>query len=395
MTIDESFDELYKLLRGSRCAAPLLQARTSFDAGDVNQTLVELQKIRQTYIDSRKSLLDGEANIEFANVRDSQQRKRQAKASDAVEHFDELISLLTIQSKKTKPSTPAANNSLPKPEYATKTESATASAPSVTQAEKFENRLRQELAVATSEQEVRKILEPHFEFVPVDAEHQLASGERMVLFSNGLGHVIQIDDPAYIDNSVRVLTWFDQKHMLPIPTDKFLKSAAKRRILRLVLRHQEGNESTSEEANRIEAHSKDENKLVSETAERDKILDMGAFTQLLDAAQRSGIVLGSNIIIQVRDCEYRLGKYNKALQMMETLFTTFLGSESQRNQRLQREEMEIASGRKKMSPRELQLKRSQDNQATQAVDRTKVRFQRVLEGLRGLLHLENTATAQD
>jgi hypothetical protein len=395
MTIDESFDELYKLLRGSRCAAPLLQARTSFDAGDVNQTLVELQKIRQTYIDSRKSLLDGEANIELANVRDSQQRKRQAKASDAVEHFDELISLLTIQSKKVKPSATAANNSLPRPEYATKPESAAASAPNVSQADKLENRLRQELVLATSEQEFRKLLEPHFEFAPVDAEHQLASGERMVLFSNGLGYVIQIDDPAFIDNSVRVLTWFDQKHMLPIPTDKFLKSAAKGRILRLVLRHQEGNESTSEEANRTEARSKDENKLVSETAERDKILDMGAFTQLLDAAQRSGIVPGSNIIIQVRDCEYRLGKYNKALQMMETLYTTFLGSESQRNQRLQREEMEIASGRKKMSPRELQLKRSQDNQATQAVDRTKVRFQRVLEGLRGLLHLENTATAQD
>lgn len=395
MTIDESFDELYKLLRGSRCAAPLLQARTSFDAGDVNQTLVELQKIRQTYIDSRKSLLDGETNIELANVRDSQQRKRQAKASDAVEHFDELISLLTIQSKKTKPSTPAAIISLPKREYAPKPEYATASAPSVTQAEKFENRLRKELAVVSAEQEVRKILEPHFEFVPVDAEHQLASGERLVLFSNGLGHVIQIDDPAWIDNSVRVLTWFDQKHMLPIPTDKFLKSAAKGRILRLVLRHQEGNDSASEDANRTEANSKEENKLVSETAERDKILDMGAFTQLLDAAQRSGIVPGSNIIIQVRDCEYRLGKYNKGLQMMETLYTTFLGSESQRNQRLQREEMEIASGRKKMSPRELQLKRSQDNQATQAVDRTKVRFQRVLEGLRGLLHLENTATAQD
>lgn len=395
MTIDESFDELYKLLRGSRCAAPLLQARTSFDSGDLNQTLVELQKIRQTYIDSRKSLLDAEANIELANVRDSQQRKRQAKASDAVEHFDELISLLTIQSKRTKPSAPAANISLPKPEYPPKPEHAAASAPSVSQTEKFENRLRQELAVVSAEQEVRKLLEPHFEFVPVDAEHQLAIGERMVLFSNGLGYVIQIDDPAYIDNSVRVLTWLDQKHMLPIPTDKFLKSAAKGRILRLLLRHQAGNESASEEANRIDSHSKDENKLVSETAERDKILDMGAFTQLLDAAQRSGIVPGSNIIIQVRDCEYRLGKYNKALQMMETLYTTFLGSESQRNQRLQREEMEIASGRKKMSPRELQLKRSQDNQATQAVDRTKVRFQRVLEGLRGLLHLENTATAQD
>ena len=389
MTIDESFDELYKLLRGSRCAAPLLQARTYFDAGDASQTLIELQKIRQTYIESRKSLLEVEANIELPNVRDSQQRKRQNKASDAVEHFDELKSLLMIQSRKNKPMEPVATISRLKPEKAAPR------SPNVSHVEEVENRLRKELALATSEQEVREILEPHFEFVPVDAEHQLESGKRMVLFSNGLGHVIQIDDPAFIDNSVRVLTWFDQKHMLPIPKDKFLKSAAKGRIHRLVVRHQEGTESASEEASRTDSHTKDENKLVSETAERDKILDMGAFTQLLDAAQRSGIVPGSNIIIQVRDCEYRLGKYNKALQMMETLYTTFLGSESQRNQRLQREEMEIASGRKKMSPRELQLKRSQDNQATQAVDRTKVRFQRVLEGLRGLLHLEHTATAQD
>ena len=393
MIIDESFDELYKRLRGSRCAAPLLQARTYFDAGDASQTLIELQKIRQTYIETRKSLLDAEANIELPNVRESQQRKRQSKASDAVEHFDELISLLMIQSRTTKPIEPVARISRPRPEKAA------SSSPKVSHVEEVENRLRKELALATSEQEVRDLLKPHFELVPVDAKHEFESGERMVLFSNGLGHVIQIDDPPFIDNSVRVLTWFDQKHMLPIPTDKFLKSAAKGRIHRLLMRKLEEGESFGEETQKTESNpkdeSKDENKLVSETAERDKILDMGAFTQLLDAAQRSGIVPGSNIIIQVRDCEYRLGKYNKALQMMETLYTTFLGSESQRNQRLQREEMEIASGRKKMSPRELQLKRSQDNQATQAVDRTKVRFQRVLEGLRGLLHLEHTAAAQD
>lgn len=98
---------------------------------------------------------------------------------------------------------------------------------------------------------------------------------------------------------------------------------------------------------------------------------------------------------EARGALLRFCKRQAAGLVFKWLYTTFLGSESQRNQRLQREEMEIASGRKKMSPRELQLKRSQDNQATQAVDRTKVRFQRVLEGLRGLLHLEHTATAQD
>jgi hypothetical protein len=81
--------------------------------------------------------------------------------------------------------------------------------------------------------------------------------------------------------------------------------------------------------------------------------------------------------------------------MMETLYTTFIGAESQRNQRLQREEAEIASGRKKISPKDLLAKRAQDNQTTQVVDRTKVRFQRVLEGLRGLLHLEKASNEMD
>jgi phage-related minor tail protein len=127
----------------------------------------------------------------------------------------------------------------------------------------------------------------------------------------------------------------------------------------------------------------------------DKILDVGAFSQLLDAAQRSGIVPGSGVIIQVRDCEFRLGRFNKGLQMMETLYTTFIAAESQRNQRLQREEAEIASGRKKISPKDLLAKRAQDNQTTQVVDRTKVRFQRVLEGLRGLLPLEKASNEMD
>ncbi len=81
--------------------------------------------------------------------------------------------------------------------------------------------------------------------------------------------------------------------------------------------------------------------------------------------------------------------------MMETLYTTFIGAESQRNQRLQREEAEIASGRKKISPKDLLAKRAQDNQTTQVVDRTKVRFQRVLEGLRGLLPLEKASNEMD
>ncbi len=121
-------------------------------------------------------------------------------------------------------------------------------------------------------------------------------------------------------------------------------------------------------------------------AERDTILDTGAFSQLVEAAQRSGIVPGIATILQVRDCEFRLGKYQLALQIMESMFASFSGAASQRAQRLLREDADIAAGKIKMSPRELQAKRVRDNLATDAIDRARNRFMRVIDGLRLLIH---------
>ena len=117
-------------------------------------------------------------------------------------------------------------------------------------------------------------------------------------------------------------------------------------------------------------------------AERDRIIDIGAFSQLIDSAQRSGLVPGIATIIQVRDCEFRLGRHLQALQLMETQFQGFVGRASQRTQRLAREEADIASGRLRLSPKELQAKRLRDSQQTQHVERARTKFQRVMEGLR-------------
>jgi hypothetical protein len=120
-------------------------------------------------------------------------------------------------------------------------------------------------------------------------------------------------------------------------------------------------------------------------AERDQILDVGSLSQLIDAAQRSGLVPGIATIIQVRDCEFRLGRYQQALQLIESQFQSFQGRAAQRAQQLAREDVDIAAGRIKMSGRELQIKRQRDRQQTQAVDRARTRFSRVLEGLRTLV----------
>ncbi len=117
-----------------------------------------------------------------------------------------------------------------------------------------------------------------------------------------------------------------------------------------------------------------------------RILDIGAFSQLLSAAQRSGLVPGADQIGHVRDREFRLGKYEHAFQAINSIFTRFTASANQRTQQLAREDAEIAAGRIKISPKNLQAKRTRDRMQTQEIDRANRRFQVVIEGLRILMN---------
>ncbi len=387
MTIDESFDALYKLLRGSRCASPLLHARTLFDSGNEAESISELKKIRHNYQESRKNALATEFDVAQPADKESKQLlKRQSKAIDALGQMDELVSMLTLQITQVQKQNTTLPIAAPK-----SIETHRISSPS----DDLDNYLRQKLPFATSDVDVRRVLCERCNLTMLPEDHELRAGERFVIFSSGLGYVVEVDEPPLENNSVRILTWLDRKRMLPIPLSKWNKSASKSKVLKLEPIAPEAFRAISTPESHVKLPRRDRSDENSDTAERDKILDVGAFSQLLDAAQRSGIVPGSGLIIQVRDCEFRLGRFNKGLQMMETLYTTFIGAESQRNQRLQREEAEIASGRKKISPKDLLAKRAQDNQTTQVVDRTKVRFQRVLEGLRGLLPLEKASNEMD
>lgn len=392
MTIDQSFDDLYRLLRGSRCASPLLSARTLFDSGNVAESIAELKKIRHTYQESRKNTLATEFDDSNPADKESKQLlKRQSKAVDAIGQMDGLVSMLTLQIPQVQKQNTTVPTAAPK-----SIETNPISSPS----DDLDNHLRQKLPLATTDADVRHVLSQHCNLTMVADDHELRAGERFVIFSNGLGYVVEVDEPPLENNSVRILTWLDRKRMLPIPLSKWNKSATKSKVLKLEPFALEAVPTIAVPTIpalkfSLKLPGTDRSGENSDTAERDKILDVGAFSQLLDAAQRSGIVPGSGVIIQVRDCEFRLGRFNKGLQMMETLYTTFIGAESQRNQRLQREEAEIASGRKKISPKDLLAKRAQDNQTTQVVDRTKVRFQRVLEGLRGLLPLEKASNEMD
>jgi hypothetical protein len=216
------------------------------------------------------------------------------------------------------------------------------------------------LAQATAADEQLAILRSALNVEMVQPDHRFDPGAFYFVIGAASNSLIQTQSPAVVDGQLHFRSCMHDTPMKPLSLDR-LQAAIERKRVYLV-----------------------QQKAV-DPAERDQILDVGSLSQLIDAAQRSGLVPGIATIIQVRDCEFRLGRYQQALQLIESQFQSFQGRAAQRAQQLAREDVDIAAGRIKMSGRELQIKRQRDRQQTQAVDRARTRFSRVLEGLRMLV----------
>ena len=220
--------------------------------------------------------------------------------------------------------------------------------------------LVESLAQATTSDEQLSILQSTFHVEVVQPDHRFDPDAFYFVIGAASNSLIQTRSPAIVDGCLQFRSCMHDAPMKPLALDR-LQAAIERQRVYLV-----------------------QQKTV-DPAERDQILDVGTISQLIDAAQRTGLVPGIATIIQVRDCEFRLGRYQQALQLIESQFQGFQGRAAQRTQQLAREDLDIASGRIKMSGRELQIKRQRDRQQTQAIDRARTRFSRVLEGLRMLV----------
>ena len=224
----------------------------------------------------------------------------------------------------------------------------------------FPSELVESLAQATTSDEQLAILQSAFHVEVVQPDHRFDPDAFYFVIGAASNSLIQTRSPAIVDGCLQFRSCMHDTPMKPLALDR-LQAAIERQRVYLV-----------------------QQKPV-DLAERDQILDVGTISQLIDAAQRTGLVPAIATIIQVRDCEFRLGRYQQALQLIESQFQGFQGRAGQRAQQVAREDLDISSGRIKMSGRELQIKRQRDRQQTQAVDRARTRFSRVLEGLRMLV----------
>jgi hypothetical protein len=109
--------------------------------------------------------------------------------------------------------------------------------------------------------------------------------------------------------------------------------------------------------------------------------DRGAFTQLLTAAQQSGLVVNAEAIINVRDRELRAGRYQKAFDTIEGIYMQVNAQIGKRQDALRQEELQYRSGALKMSPKDWLMRQQRERDKTQRIERARRQFARVLDGL--------------
>ena len=135
--------------------------------------------------------------------------------------------------------------------------------------------------------------------------------------------------------------------MQPIAKRKFLELGKKQRLVRLApqtVAETAADTAAADEIGNVLVPSEEPAHRAA-AAHEQGFLDKGTFTQLHDAAQRSGLVPNADLIAYTRDREFRLKDYQKAFQAMEGLYGKFCAAATRRDQRLRREDLDIAAGR--------------------------------------------------
>ncbi|WP_417739651.1 hypothetical protein [Rosistilla oblonga] len=414
---EQDFKDLYGLMRGNSDATSVMDAQGLFALKDYQQTLEKLQGIQQRYESSKIRVM--RTKIEESGGRKSSEQeakerrlqKKQTRYREVMEKLDEMQAALPtlIQRAEARKAREQSQQAAVVDQSHEDTIDGEASEELTHSGEEQSPSLEQfirEFVAAPAATNQRDLIDRCFKVRPVSDAKDVRAGELYFIDGGGqtyLALVRKSDNPE----RVRLKSAITGERLRTIDLPTFLKLGQRDRVVRLKpLPQNSGGSQRSQTSTSAPAPTpapqstaaappiEDDDDVViggnalQESAETAKILDKGAFSQLADAANRSGICPGADLIAHVRDRDFRLGNFQDALQTMEGIYGKFTAAAASRTAQLRQEDAAIQSGRVKMSPKDLAAKRARDAAQNQLVERARNRFSRVLDGLRVLLRKE-------
>ncbi|MGB7328059.1 MAG: hypothetical protein WBD31_24500 [Rubripirellula sp.] len=409
--ITDDLQALYMLLRGSRSATSVLDARALVQDNKVAEAHIKLIDAREAYMESRSRLLKQDPEKQFAgkSKEDLRNRKvllrKQEKTREILKAFDELMPAIERMAKREEAAAAIEEIKVAEEEAAD-----TNDQPGSVQLDddsSYDDELPDDEPSddeSEDDSSVTLLLKPSdvsedfsaaflrsdddqrldlvnsaYGFREVEGERDIYPSAVYLIMTGDNSYLVKTAITAATDTTVSLSSLVDKQSFKPFSRSDFIGLGKRRKMVLLTKTLSIDDDSLGQTG----TFRSGESDYDSEHAQQ-HILDMAAFSQLMTAAQRSGLFSGADQIGHVRDREFRLEKYDKAYQSIEAMHSRFSAAAGQRAQQLVREEADISSGRVTISPKDLQAKRTRDRIQTQEVDRTERRFQIVLEGLRVL-----------
>ncbi len=370
---EEDLEELYLLVQGAPYANTVIDAQVSLSQKDYATSLQLIESARERFRQShsrtlRQDVTPDEDATEQEKKQARRDKQRQDRCKSVLAAFDDVIDILGRMIKLRVGTSGSSREE--SGEHATV---ATLLQPG--------SAFRNEYETAHSTRVQLATLRRYFDVQCVSGLSDIQCDELYFVRSKEQVYLVCVTESDGEREQVSIRVALSGQRMRPIPLSKFLEMGKRQSLVRLVPKGSEPTSDAEGAAKILEDLSAD----AGSESHGNEVLDTGSFSQLLDAALRSGLVANADLIAQVRDSEFRRKNYQKAFQILEVLYGKFSAAATQRDQKLRRENVDIASGKVRMSPKQLMEKRARDIAETQLVDRARIRFMRVLEGLRVLM----------
>jgi hypothetical protein len=219
-----------------------------------------------------------------------------------------------------------------------------------------------------------QVVEQYFECAAAQSHDDITRGGLYFLRTRACGYVLQIAAGAS-DDAVPLTDVLQEQSVRPQPLAALLDQGKKGKLFMLTRRKQ------VLAKNVVRDDSTDAPAADPLEAQND-LLDRQLFNVLMTAVRNSGQEISTELIVQVRDNEFRKGEYLDAFEKLNQLSTRYEVAAARRKEELRRHDQYLASGQSGLSLREIEEAKLRNAQERSRLEHASHRFGLVVEPLR-------------
>lgn len=219
------------------------------------------------------------------------------------------------------------------------------------------------------------VVSRHFDWRAAVSTGDIAPDSLFFLRTRTRGYLLRTS-PEPLGDVVRLTDACTGKEVKPQPVHGLLEQGRKEKFFALTRR---------KKANEPKEQTTDSS---SDTASPDPLeaqntlLDRQLFNVLMMAVRQSGLNISADLIVRVRDNEFRKGDYHDAFEKLNQLSTRFEMAAARRTEELRRHDQWLSSGQSGLSMREVEEAKLRNAQERTRIEHASHRFGLVVEPLR-------------